>query len=90
MDFLIGILLIMIVILFLFNFTTISISDNKYSSGTCSSPNYLISNMQNNMYQGIPQPQIASTLNNPLNLSSASTSVSDNYNYNYSKYFFVS
>jgi hypothetical protein len=88
MDFLIGILLIIIAILFLFNFTSISVSDNRYSSSTCSSPNYLISSMQNNMYQGIPQPQIASTLNNPYGINT--NSALNNYVYDYSKYFFVS
>jgi hypothetical protein len=86
MDFIIGILLVIAAILLLLNFTTISISDTKFNSGSCSADrNFLISTMQNSMTAGQPQPITANAstaINRTVNL--------DNQTYDYSRYYFVS
>ena len=89
MDFLIGILLVIIALLIIINFTSISVSDSKFGSGTCNSSNYLISTMQSipsmSLNNGSPLPQNANAhmaLRGKVNL--------DNHVYDYDKYFFLS
>jgi hypothetical protein len=87
MDFLIGILLVIVGILLIVNFTSISISDNKFgSSSNCTAqPNYLISTMQNGQLQGTPSPINATS----QMIDSAGRVNYDGHNYEYNKYFFV-
>jgi hypothetical protein len=84
MDFLIGIMLIIIAILIIINFTTISISDTKFGSESCSAKsNYLITTMQNGNNLGGVAPV-------PANLSTTNSGkVNSNNGYDYDKYFFV-
>jgi hypothetical protein len=93
MDFLIGILLIILGILLVYNFTSISVSDSQFSSGSCGlSSNYIIA-MQNGQYVLTPAPNSNSTLLSSAGIAlSNSTNIpySNNYNYDYGKYFFVS
>jgi len=79
MDFIIGILLVMIAIGLLFNFTSISISDKKFGSGTCLN-NYLISTMQDNEQNLLPIPSNA-------NLGKHNSSMA--INNMYQQYYFV-
>lgn len=86
MDFIIGILLVIAALLLLLNFTTISVSDTKFGSGSCAvDRNFLISTMQNSLTTGQPQPITANAstaINGTVNL--------DNQVYDYSRYYFVS
>lgn len=83
MDFIISVMLIIIGILLLINFTTISISDNKFGNSNCSMlPNYLFSTMQNNQLQKIPTLVSATSQSNSI-------TANNNSEYNYIKYFFV-